>query len=734
MLSVARRCTLFHALCLCVCSFLSLAIAQEAQPTPTPEASDEVVRINTELVQTDIMVFDKQGKFVDGLNADQFDLRVDGKPQTVVFFERVKAGAMDEDAQLAAARGGATRRAGDKAGAAIPLDRGRAIFFFVDDIHLAPGNSTRIRQLLLRFVEEELGQNDEAAIISATGQPGFLQQLTGEKAVLRAAINRLKPKSYFTRDGQTPPMSEAQALAIERNDNSVLDYFVEAVQRDTPMLSRASIEQMVMQRARGILSQANFYADNTLSSLEGLVRGAAPLPGRKLVFFISDGFLLDFRGSSAKDRLQSVTDAAARSGVVIYSLGAQGLTSGMPDAATEAAFDPTGRLARTDASELSGTQELLYTLAADTGGRALVNTNALDAAVEKAVAETSVYYLLAWRPENVVANAPKFRRIEASVKGRPDLRLIVRRGFFDAPRPEQPVANPKKKAKPEASKTPTPPSVAMADKELFSALRSRHPRNSFPTSLSLGYVNIPNQGTLLTATIGIDRELFDQLSAGVKDGGRVDVAGAIYNDKGDALSAFKQELLVRPVPPRSKRHSILYSHTFRLAPGLYQVRVATLERASARSGSATQWVEIPAINQKQFSLSSLFIGERAMKEAASAAPVGVGAEADVMVSVDRRFERNSHIRFVTYIYNATGGAAASPDVALQVQLFRDDQPVFTAPLIKVKTAEVADLSRIPYAAELSLASFPPGSYVLQLTALDRIAKTSAAQRVKFFVE
>ncbi len=277
MLSAARHSTRPFALLawlLCLPALGGVVAAQEVSRTPAPAESDEVVRVTTELVQTDVMVFDKQGKFVDGLTADQFDLRVDGKPQSITFFERVKAGAVDEDAQLAAARGGATRREGDKRGAVLPLDRGRTVFFFIDDIHLSPGSLVRVQKTLLKFIEDELGQNDEAAIISATGQPGFLQQLTGEKAVLRAAVERLKPRSFAVRDMERPPMSEAQALAIDRNDSSVLDYFVDALQREMPQMSRATLEQMVMQRARGILAQTNHFAVNTLASLEGVVRGS----------------------------------------------------------------------------------------------------------------------------------------------------------------------------------------------------------------------------------------------------------------------------------------------------------------------------------------------------------------------------------------------------------------------------------------------------------------------------
>src|SRR5436190_6127417 len=80
------------------------ANGQNPPPQKTPEP-DDVIRVNSELVQTDVMVFDKQGKFVNTLQREDFQLRIDGKPRTVEFFERITAGIKNEDAQLSAARG-----------------------------------------------------------------------------------------------------------------------------------------------------------------------------------------------------------------------------------------------------------------------------------------------------------------------------------------------------------------------------------------------------------------------------------------------------------------------------------------------------------------------------------------------------------------------------------------------------------------------------------------------------
>jgi len=76
--------------------FLPAVYAQKPPPTDQPQQTDDVIRIKTELVGTDITVVDKQGRFVEGLKPEQFELRVEGRVQPIAFFERVRAGSPDE--------------------------------------------------------------------------------------------------------------------------------------------------------------------------------------------------------------------------------------------------------------------------------------------------------------------------------------------------------------------------------------------------------------------------------------------------------------------------------------------------------------------------------------------------------------------------------------------------------------------------------------------------------------
>src|SRR6185436_18249647 len=179
-----------------------------------------------EIVQKDVMVFDKQGLFVDGLKNSDFELRIDGKPKQVEFFEKVTTVSINEEMQIAAARGSGRTTA--NAPGPAPLDRGRPIFFYVDDLHLDLAAWQATRKLITHFIDNEMGQNDEAAIASASGQIGFLQQLTDNKTVLRMALERLKVRPYSIRDFERPTMTEYQALLVSNYDHDLTEFFVDA--------------------------------------------------------------------------------------------------------------------------------------------------------------------------------------------------------------------------------------------------------------------------------------------------------------------------------------------------------------------------------------------------------------------------------------------------------------------------------------------------------------------------
>ncbi len=582
-----------YFLLVCLLVFPARALGQEQSPTPPPESADYVVRVKTELVQTDVTVVDKRGRFVEGLKPEQFELRVDAKPQSLAFFEQVTTGSADEERQLGVARGGkATSPVKLDGNRAAEPDRGRLIFFFVDDVHLAGDSLTRARSVLLHFIENRMAANDRVAIVSTSGQIGFLQQLTDNKAVLREAINRLNYKYNPETTASQVSISEVDAnLIASRGDRGLFAYLVEATMKEfqTGPINAVNI---VKNRVRQINAQSKIAEMDTLSQLESLIHSTAPLAGRKVLFFISDGFVADTKRSSGSDVMRRVANQAARVGVVIYSLDTRANFLGAGVDASRNEFPDFGpRTAARTLAESRMPQEPLETLADETGGRSFLNSNTLDAGVSQALSESSAYYLLAWRPDSENQRAGK-SRLNVIVKGRPDLHVRMRRHSFDF----------------KSNQTPRPinreaalASTNAPEAELRIALGSLYPRRDLPLSVSTSFARTADKGTVLNVSMQIDAEMLSFKLTGGNEQAAVDVLGVALDDRG-SFSSFKQKLEIpREAVLAKEGRFVRWSQSLPLPPGLYQVRVAIRDRQSKRTGSALGWIEIPPVEPKRLS-------------------------------------------------------------------------------------------------------------------------------------
>ncbi len=707
-----------------ICALLSLQLLHAQTQEPSRQDPADVLRVFTDLVQTDVMVFDKEGQFVKGLKKEDFELKIDGKVKPISFFETITSGTFNEELQLAAARGDS--RARSTGGTPAPLDRGRPIYFYIDDLHMELQNVLKTKKLIRNFIDTQMGQNDEVAIAAASGQVGFLSQLTDNKFVLRTAVDRLSYRPYSARNFESPRMTEYQAALISNNDRDVTGYFVDQIVAMNPGITRETAERMVQGRANMILNSAANVTSNTLAGLQSLVRSANKISGRKLVFFISDGFLLENRNTETRERLRRITSAAARSGVVIYSLDARGLVPNFSDGASEPQFDPMARLARTASGELTALQDGLNALAHDTGGKAFFNSNSMEPAVKRAIDETATYYLLAWKPDQASTGSGKFHRIEVRIAGRPDLSVQVRRGFFNV-EPEQ-VVNPAvtkaKQAQPTANQTQA---------EFQKLITALYPEREIPVSLGASFVNTPDKGDLLFATTLVPTQFLTFKPVDGKNTARVSLIGVIYNEKGDVIDRFAKQVGLSAKTTQQSDENLVFTYPANIRPGLYQVRVAVRDDASGKAGSARAWTMVPKVTSGEFTLSSVLLGTRAQPSAGNASVDPVGFSATDLV-VSNRFSPDDFLRFIIFVYNAAHGSNGSkPDLAIQIQVVRDDQPVVTVPLKKLSLDNVEDLKRIPYAAEVSLSGLRSGRYVLHISVLDRIAKTSATQETRFEV-
>ena len=722
-----KRSTSYVVRTLLVLAALSVQARAQNPPQP-PQQAEDVLRINTELVQTDLMVVDKQGHFVDGLRREQFELTIDGKAQPISFFEQVKAGSSKEQTVLAAV---SSNSGPAEKTAPIKESQGRTIVFFIDDLHLSLDSLGRTRKMLARFIDQEMNDNDWVAIASTSGDIGFLQQFTDNKSVLHTAAGRLTQHPYNVRDmtDVTTAMTEYMALTIERKDDpGVLEFYIDECLRAAYPLKykRASCEVQVKSRARLILLQAASVTLNTYAGLESLMRSSAQMSGRKLVFFISDGFLLDTgpRNADPRGKLTAITDAALRAGVVIYTIDARGLFSGLPGVTNDVPFDKQNRLESANLREGPASQDALNALAEDTGGRALRNQNYFDKWVNKILDETSNYYLVAWRPNKEEETAPTFKNIKVRVIDHPEYTVRLPRGFLKG--------NPTV-----ASKSTAPIRVpAQPHQELQQALTAAHPKHEIPLTLSVVYLDTPEHGPVLTASVRVANETLSYEDVAGKQVAMVDVAGVIINDRAKSAGSFQTRLTINSVTSNSDSQdesATIYNYRAPLTPGLYQVRIATRDRKSGQVGSVQQWIEIPDLALHRLSLSSLLLGLQNVEQ--RGATTGAAGNPQVQFSTDHRFPRNSRVGLLIFLYNAARGESgkSKPDATIEARLLRGGQVLRTMAMRSV-SLEKQDLTRLPFGGEIPLDSLPSGPYVIEVIATDQNAKTSASQRAKITVE
>ncbi len=742
-----------------------LVHSQEQKEKQQKPADETVARIETELVQIDVVVVDKAGKLVRDLRREDFELYEDGKKQQVSHFA---AGTATRPAKWLTLE---KKKTGNEA-TAVPAEiaAGRYIVLAVDDYHLAPENLILTRRTLLKFINEQMVAGDQVAVVTTSGNIGMFQQFTNERGVLERAITRLNVQTRtVTSSFDVPRITDYQAEMIDRNDQDAIEIAIQEILRLEPppppppgrggggrnapnadgmMSPRERAMQQARNKARMIVAQNANYTRVTLSTLESVIRSLSALPGRKMMVLVSDGFFLGGTSSSQIYDIRRITDAATRAGVVIYSIDARGLVATPPggDASDPGVVDPAtaGARARLDMSAVDAKRDGMHALAADTGGKAFFNNNDLSAGLQRVLDDNEVYYVLAYEPP-VSRRDGRFHQIEVRIADRPELKARTRKGYLASlPAGEK---TEKQSEKPTAKQKEKPPekiaqeAKAAKDKEIRRGLGSLFPLRDIPLELAADFVNFPDGGScaLLNAQIVTAGLTFQPIDSGMNQT-RLDLMIVLFDERGKVAASLGDTLninLKQSAFERMIRNDISYRKVLPLKPGFYQARIAVREEGTARVGSATRWVEIPDLGKKQLTLSSILLTpSQAEKGAAQTSRNGDKVEAGYQMqftSASRKFKRDTSFDFIVFAYNARNDKTPA-DLVIQSQVYSGSKLVFAAPVVKMASTDNADPQRIPYAARIMLDGFTAGEYELRLVVVDRSTKVTTSRRVNFTVE
>jgi len=396
------------------------------QTSSTTQAQAPTFRASTQLVEVDVRVFDAEGRFVDDLTMDDFEVfeRDARQPLRGVYFVAPAPGAPERAAPLISWRGAPAALT-----AAPPVGAVRQTWIFAFDLnHLPPGGGfDRARTAVLSFLRDRFRDGDLGGVLAGGTMVG--NRLTSVRAELEAAITSLKtnPDSRtrtieLTREFPRI-LDDSEALAIASGNTDALQRAtVRACAEDAQLCQNADMMlREKAQRFRALMQRSSLDSLNTLTAL---ANGLARVPGPKTVVLLSEGFVTQELESALRSTVGQTTRAGAR----IYAIDVRGLNRGRSaDIGDRAAVEDTaGAPARFDL-----TLDAPNSLAVDTGGLFLQHRNNLSEALTLVERDTSQYYVLAYEPQGLTLDG-SFHAIDVRVK-RPGVKVRARRGYLALP-------------------------------------------------------------------------------------------------------------------------------------------------------------------------------------------------------------------------------------------------------------------------------------------------------------
>jgi VWFA-related protein len=691
----------------------SISLAQTPQPSPQQPVAEDVVRISTSLVQTDVVVVDKNDHVIPDLTLADFKLFENGKRQDLKFIEFVSADASPRIEGSINIEG--NRIEPDAARNLSARDLRRVFAFVVDDLTIPFADLIGVRNLLSDFVNNQMSGGDLVAIIRVVGGRGLLQQFTSDKQLLRRAISEinpvLTPYSAFNNlpavEGNNPQPQQAAS-----GDGGI------AMPEIAGMPDIDASDEGITRGMRSLI---------TLQTTGDVVNSMKTLPGRKSLVLISGGLPLyeanqnqiTIAGiptpvadastyiSNVSYLLNQLTDRASRAGVVINTLDIRGLKASrgvslFTDPGNEgrsALFggggsDPNfGRAANMGQFDNKSLDTLsghlgLQALANATGGVSVINTSNFGEGLNR-ILNRSNYYLLAYRPSESFDN--KFRKLEVKVE-RPGTRVYTRAGYIATA--DTPAGQPKTKEQALIKAAMSP--LAKRDVDVTGLLQYRFlPDNRADIDINM-LINANNLN-------------FKQESDGNYHT-TFDVVGFLVNSMGKSQGGFSQTVNASLSPDDYKRaltYGISYTGHAQLPAGVYQLRTIVRENESGLVGTMSQFLEVPDLAKKRLTASSLFLYAVDPTQGIKASPLP-------LIGL-RQLSRKQDLRYAAIIYNPKAN-----DSKMQLKshilisrggkvLFREpDQPV-------TETVQNGQLAKI---GQFGLGKVQPGRLMLTLVITD----------------
>jgi VWFA-related protein len=656
------------------------------------------ISVTTNLVIVNVGVQDRDGKPVENLKSSDFEILEDGKPQKISVFDYQRLESQPAPAPTEATPNTPRREITPSAPGQIRYKDRRLMVLFFDFSGMPQPDQIRARNAALKFIDQQMSPSDMVSIMSFTNRLQVLEDFTADRDRLRSVLNSFR-------------IGEASELAVEAPTGS------EEEGEDTGAAFEADETEFNI-----------FNTDRKLAALETAAKMLSSLPEKKALIYFSSG--VGKTGSENQSQLRSTVNAAVRANVSFYAIDARGLMAGAP-AGDASQGSPrgsgifSGQAQRQRRDKFQDQQDTLYTLAEDTGGKALLDNNDLTAGIRQAQTDVSSYYILGYYSTNPAEDG-RFRRLSVAIASQPRARLDYRSGYF-------------------APKQFKDYNSSDRERHLEEALALGDPITDLPLALEVNYFRMGRDRYFVPVAVKLPGSEIEFARAGKSGQARLDFIGQVRDSRGRIAGAVRDSIKVELKGDNAAKlqsRNLGYDTGFILPPGDYTIKFLARENESGKTGTFETKFTVPDLNatsrylpissvvwanQREPLASAVGAAEKDKKAFANHPLVQEGQKLIPSITRVYRGNQNLYVYFEVYDPGSTP-EQKTPSITASLAFFRGNTKAFETEPTRLRQTSPRRDHTVPVQLQVPLHDLKPGRYTCQLNVVDELGRKFAFAR------
>ena len=686
-----------------------MAFGQQQQQPAKPDEGPATFKSASNLVILNVTVKDKSGNLNSNLKKDDFILLEDGKPQQIAVFDLEKLGTdmlppIEPEPKVLKTREKVEVEKKpevkkEPTPAQVRHQDRRLLAMFFDFTTMQPAEQIRAKDAALKFIKTQMTTSDLVSILTYSNRIRVLEECPDDRQRLMDTINGF-------RIGESSDLAEAVTSTDDADDNGGF----------TADDTEFNI----------------FNTDRKLSALESAAKRLAMYPEKKALIYFSSG--VSQNGTDNQSQLTATINAAVRANVSFWPIDARGLVASAPagdasQASPRGTAVFTGGSQRSQRNQLNNQQETLFTLAADTGGKAMLDSNDLSMGIKQAQESTSSYYLIGYYSTNVALDG-KYRRIKVQLKSDLKANLDYRNGYY-------------------AGKDFKKFTASDKERQLEEALALGDPVTDLPIAMEIDFFRAGKGQYIVPISVKVPGSYIELARRGVKGVTEMDFIGQVTDEKGKLAGGVRDGIKVTLSEENSQvlaKRYLQYDTTLMLAPGEYKLKFLARENQTGKMGTYETKFRVPDLNTVTASARLSSVVWSNQRETLSAAAGAAEKDKKVLAanplvkegsklipSITRVFRRDQNLFVYFEVYDpAVDPDRRVPNVAATLALYRGKVKVFESQPLRMMELG-AKAHSIPFQMQVALEKMPPGNYVGQVNVIDQTGKKFAFSRAPLVV-